>query len=194
MILKRWAKPCARGLRKIPELSYTGKSSGLESGKESSKADADYHSLRRHQQGAAGLGGERAGAAPRLAGGGSVVLARRRHRARGEVGNAAQSPAAVRGRVRARQSRHRAGSGARQGEGRRSRAGARPARRPGGERRTAGDVRNARHCLHRIRLGVLESGLRQDRGQALCGDCGRDRRRKASRWKISTPRSPNTAS
>ena len=78
-----------------------------------SKADADYHSLRRHQQGAAGLGGERAGAAPRLAGGGSVVLARRRHRARREVGSPAQSPAAVRGRIRARQSRHRVRSGAR---------------------------------------------------------------------------------
>src|SRR5204863_3443299 len=42
MILKRWAKPFARGSRKSPESSYTGKSSGLESG----KPDADYHLMR----------------------------------------------------------------------------------------------------------------------------------------------------
>ena len=58
----------------------------------------------------------------------------------------------------------------RQGGG--SRAGARPAWRPGGERRTAGDVRNARDCLHRIRLGVIESRLRQGGGQAICRDAG----------------------
>ena len=68
----------------------------------------------------------------------------------------ARSHAAVRGRVRARQSRHRVRAGARQGQGGRPRAGARPAWRPGGERRIAGDVRNARDSLHRVRLGVVE--------------------------------------
>ena len=49
-------------------------------------------------------------------------------------------------------------------------AGARPAWRQGGEWRTAGDVRNARHSLYRLRLGLVASRLRQGRGQALCGD------------------------
>ena len=42
-------------------------------------------------------------------------------------------------------------------------AGARPAWRQGGEWRTSGDVRNARHSLHRLRLGLVASRLRQDR-------------------------------
>jgi D-alanine-D-alanine ligase len=36
-------------------------------------------------------------------------------------------------------------------------------------------VRNARACLHRVRLGVVASGVRQNGGQTLCGDCGGDR-------------------
>jgi UDP-N-acetylmuramate dehydrogenase len=58
MILRRLAKPCASASNKIPELSYIGKSSGSVS----SGHNAHHHSLRRHQQGAAGLGRQRAGA------------------------------------------------------------------------------------------------------------------------------------
>src|ERR1700730_11540422 len=98
MILKRWAKLCAPGLKRILESSYTGKSGGSgfrsnsfwgarsanydvqlhigesrDSGfapsvhpgmtKRTETTDADHHSIRRHQQGAAGLGGVGAGAA-----------------------------------------------------------------------------------------------------------------------------------
>ena len=91
---------------------------------------------------------------------------------------------ATRGRSRMNSSRQAAASaaraGARQGQGRGPRAGARPARRQGGERRIAGDVRDARHPLHRLRLGVVASRLRQGRGQTLCRDRAAWRRRPAS--------------
>ena len=59
---------------------------------------------------------------------------------------------------------------ARPSAGRAAGAGAWPARRPGGEWRTAGDVRDARRCLHRLRLGLVASCFRQGGRQALCHD------------------------
>src|SRR5665213_353783 len=96
MISKPSARPFARGLRRIQESSYAGKSSGSgfrrsrhsgapegrtrnlevmkrDSGFDAShrpgmtrgwkQADADDHSFRRHEQGAAGVGGVSASAA-----------------------------------------------------------------------------------------------------------------------------------
>ena len=91
--------------------------------------------------------------------------------------SAPRSFSAMRGRSRIRSSRVVAASrsnGAGSGEGRGTVAGARPARRQGGERRTAGDVRDARHSLHRFRLGVVASCLRQGGRQALRRDCRRE--------------------
>ena len=81
----------------------------------------------------------------------------------------------VRRAVRAEKSRHRRDrSGARPGSRGRPPAGARPARRRGGEWRTAGDVRDARHSVHRLRLRLIASRLRQGGRQALCRDRGRE--------------------
>ena len=69
-------------------------------------------------------------------------------------------------------------------------AGARPAWRQGGERRVAGDVRNARHCLHRVRFGVVASRLRQGGGQTLCRHRRREGagRRRAGRYRCGVCR------
>ena len=109
--------------------------------------------------------------------------------------SAARPFPAVRGSIQAGQARHRHHrDGARQGQGRGSRAGARPAWRQGGERRVAGDVRNARHPLHRVRLGFVASRLRQGRGQTLCRHCGREGAGRRRAGEISMRRLPNTAS
>ena len=72
-------------------------------------------------------------------------------------------------------------------------AGARPARRHGGEWRAAGHVRNARDSLHRLRLGLVASRLRQDRRQAFCRDRGREGAGRRCAGRSRRRRLPNTA-